>query len=291
MFFLFDYLQTLFCVDYKRSKIHHIRGVSDKMKFLSLWCLLIMSASLLTGCGAKFQDIPAPDQFAANQGEKIGLVWMLWPQEPGPDYQAKHYCLGQMGLLDIAIVRAFAHELEDALSKNIINDLIEQNYLRTFTPAFEDVGFSVKVNPTPYCVKKFRLSSNELCTNEIKQIGQKLCGVYATPQFEPVYDYKPIFDELDVDYLLMIDIVRHGTGRNYYAGVPTSPPKGVTTVFMFLVARNTMDMVSKRYVSVVEPAVGAWDEPPEYTNLMQASRDSFEAALDDIFIDIFKQAP
>ena len=253
------------------------------------WAIIIILGLLLTACGTKFKNISPKENLLTKQGKSIGLVWISGIQV-GPDenqkYVAQHIQLGTQGLLDIAINAAMAADLKDALEKINVDALVEKHFFKVFTPAFDEVGFVIKNDPVAYC-----LELNKNCTNQVGLLDTELLGAYEFPQFRNIYDFKSLINKLDVDYLLVVAVELVGTGRSYFSMVPTSPPKGVAVVFSYLIERKTGSVISQHLASVTEDSKGEWDQPPEYDNLMQAARDSLEIAMDEIYIDIFKQAP
>lgn len=212
-------------------------------------------------------------------------------QYPKGEYTAKHVVLGQQGIVDVLINRALADKLVKQLEKVKLKDLLEEYFFSVFQHAFEDNNFIVKINTEPYCVKRWRLYSNKYCTNGIVRKDYKMAKLGIQTILCFTYDYKPIVEDLDVDYLLVIDLKSHGTGRTYFSFVPTSPPKGFTQLISYLIDGKTGEVLSQHFLSIIEPVQGEWDETPEYANLMQAAKRSFEIAIDEVFIDIFKAAP
>ena len=268
--------------------------MKKQRKLLLGFSFVILISLLAGGCASKFDDISTPDDFLQNKDASIGLIWtsqinIHYPE--GPEYTAKHYMLGQQGLLDIAVSRKFSEKIENALSKIKLEELMKERFFPVFQAAFENYNFSVKIKSEPYCWKKFRLGSNKYCENalDIKKMEIKKAGEMPIPVF--TFDYKPVFEELGVDYLLVIDLIQHGTGRSYFAMAPTSPPKGTTMLTSHLIEHKEQAVLSQHLCSIVEPVQGEWDEPPEYANLLKAARQSFEIAVDEVFIDIFKEAP
>ncbi len=261
--------------------------MKERVKLYFWFVLAVGIIGFLGGCASKFNNILLPDDFLQKKNASIGLIWtsnanIHYPE--GPEYTAKHYMLGQQGLLDMAVARSFSDKLVTVLSEIKLKDLMKEHYFNVFQRAFENNNFNVKINPDPYCQKKHRFGTyNEYCTNSLDITKSPTGGI--------VYNYKPVISDLGVDYLLVIELSMHGTGRSYYGMIPTSPPKGYTALVSYLINGRTDEVISQRSSSVVEPVKGEWDEPSEYVNLMNAARASFEIAINEVFIDIFKQAP
>jgi hypothetical protein len=271
---------------------------SDTMKeqriLLLGFSFVVVISVLFGGCASNFNNISPPDSFLQNKNASVGLIWVCqmniqYPE--GPEYTAKHYMLGHQGLLDTVVSLKLSEKLANALNKIKLEELMKERFFPVFQAAFENYNFNVKIKAEPYCWKKFRLGSNKYCENalDIKKMEIKKAGEMPIPVF--TFDYKPVFEELGVDYLLVIDLIQHGTGRSYFAMTPTSPPKGTTMLTSHLIEHKEQAVLSQHLCSIVEPVQGEWDEPPEYANLLKAARDSFEIAVDEVFIDIFKEAP
>jgi len=260
---------------------------------LYFWFVLALVLGVsLGGCASKFENISPPDNFLQQKNASIGLIWetnyhLQYPV--GPELTAKHHMLGQQGLLDIAVARSFSDKLSTVLSTVKIKDLMSKHYLNVFQGAFANNNFNVKIKTEPYC------SKNEYCKNVLDAKDLKAMiisdSVFEMPFFAVSYDYKPVIAEFGVDYLLVIDLSIHGTGRSYYGMLPTSPPKGFTELRSYLINGRTEKVISQHVSSVVEPVKREWDEPPKNAHLMKASEASFEIAINEVFIDIFKQAP
>ena len=255
---------------------------------LYFWLVLtVIIGALLGGCAPVFKNILPPDNFLQKENTSIGLIWtsnanLNYPE--GPEYTAKHFMLGAQGLLDMAVAHSFSDKLGKALSEIKIKDLMQKHYFNVFQPAFENKNFYVKINTNPYCQKKHNFGTfNEYCTNSL--------DTTKTSTGSLGYDYKPVIANLNVDYLLVIEISMYGTGRSYYGMLPISPPKGYTVLSSYLIDGKTQDVISQRGSTVVEPVKGEWDDPPQYANLMKAAETSLEIAINEVFIDIFKQAP
>ena len=268
--------------------------MTEQRRLFLGFSFVIVISLLLGGCFSKFDNISPPENFLENKDVSVGLIWICqnnlhYPE--GPEYTAKHYMLGQQGLLDIAVARAFSDDIEDTLNKVKLEELMQERFFPVFQAAFEDHNFTVKIKAEPYCWKKFRLGSNKYCENSLDVKDMEIKKVGGMPLSVFTFDYKPVMEELGVDYLLAIHLLQHGTGRSYFAMVPTSPPKGITSLTSHLIEAKAQVVVSQHHCSIVEPVQGEWDEPPEYANLLKAARASFEIAADEVFIDIFKQAP
>ncbi len=267
------------------------------MKYLYTFFYMLIFTLILGGCATKFQHVPPPEDFLHKKEVSIALIWtssvnIHYPE--GPEFTAKHHMLGNQGLLDIVVARSFSDKLISVLGDIKIKDLMHEHYFNVFKPAFEDKGFNVIIKTKPYCHKKYRLGTNEYCTNhlDVKDMSVSKYGDDAWDFLaETFYDYKPVINELDVDYLLVIQLERFGTGRSYFAAVPTSPPKGVARLVYYLIDTTTEKTISKYISSVVEPVQGEWDQEPEYPNLVKTVNNAFEIAIDEVFIDIFKHAP
>lgn len=269
-----------------------MRKVITKLSHIFFMLLLSM---FLGACG-KFQQISTPDDFVQTEKGKIGLIWittvtatgLMFLSETGVP-TASHYFIGAQGLLDVAVNNALASELKGALTKIKTQDVIQQKYFNVFRPAFENNNFTVVEKVAPYCT----FLHEEFCPEPFERVDWNMVkiGGSSQPIALNIYDYSEIIKELDVDYLFVINVIEFGSGRSYFSMVPTSPPKGKTTLVSYLIDGQTNKIISQNGFTIVESVEGEWDEPPEYPNLMKAVHKAFEIAMDEVFIDTFKQAP
>lgn len=276
--------------------------MKEQAKRYLLFVLTVTIAVYLGGCTNKFRNFSPSDNFLQSKNASIGLIWtsnanLHYPE--GSEYTAKYYMLGDQRLLDRAVARFFSGKLVTVLGEIKLKDLMREHYFNVFQPAFENKNFIVKINTEPYCRNILNFipycSKNEYCTNilDVKNLeAMKISdSIFEVPFIDTRYDYKSVISSLGVDYLLVIDLISHGIGRSYSGTLAISPPKGYTMLVSHLIDGKTEHVISQHVSSVVEPVEGEWDEPPKYINLMNASEASFEIAINEVFIDIFKQAP
>jgi len=248
-------------------------NVSNKIALIFVSVLV----ALLSGCATPMKNIPAPPDFM-TQKASIGIIFLTTYEHPKST--ARFYNLGGQGLLDIAINKAIAKNLIDRLDKEQMVPLVKKFYLNTFGEAFSHEGFEVKIIDTAYDHESL-----------VKLEKDKSIKTKAFRFRSSTFDFRPISEELHTDYLMVLEIYSFGVGRSYYGFFPMGPPKGWTALRCYLVETRSNKVVSQQFSTSLEGAKGEWDEPPEYSNLINAVAGSFEKSADEVFIAFFGRTP
>jgi len=243
------------------------------VNYKSVFILIAICTVVISCCGAPLQNVPVPPDFKAKEG-KIGIICISTNTRPDP--QANFHIQGGYGLLDYAIIKSVNKKLYARLDERSINPLVEKYYLKTFSEAYELEGFQTVTVDTVYDHKA------------LEKFEKKLIKESKFYYFMSVkYDFEPIFEELQTDYLLVLEIYNFGTTRPYYGFMPKGPPKGWAALRCSLIERHSGEVIAQQFAKCSEDSEGEWDEPPEYSNLMKAVSTSFEKAIDEVYISFF----
>jgi len=215
---------------------------------------------LVSGCvSIPLKEIKVPSNFMAKKG-KIGIIWVKKDEKPTADF----YQTGGQGLLDIAVNNLIATTLRQCLQKEELAPLIKKFYLNPFGEGFSLEGFEVKTIDSGYDLKKYKKIS----------------------------DQRQIAKEIEVDYLIILEILSFGIGRSYALGIiPTIQPQGLTNLRCYLIDSSSDEIIAQHISKNLESSQGEWDEPPEYPNLMKAMLASFEKSIDECFLAFFGRLP
>jgi len=239
-----------------------------------LACLILVS-----GCGTPIKNVLPPPDFMAQKGT-IGIITIT--TNNSHKGTACYYNLGSQGILDIAINRGkdMEKQLINNLHKEEIAPIVNKYYLNLFKDGFSREGFKVKTIDTAY-------DHNNLTKFEKGKFMKASNEVY---YFSTIYDLKSISDELQADYLMVLEIHRFGVKRYYHGFIPTTPPFAWTALRCTLIETASNKIVANHFS---EKAISSeeWDEPPDFANLMKAVLTSFERAIDDVFTGFLGRAP
>ncbi len=253
------------------------------MKFLlsrkTVVIVILACFVLVSGCGAPIKNVLPPPDFMAQKGT-IGIITITTIHSHKGT--ACYYNLGTQGILDHAINRGkdMEKQLINRLHKEETAPIVKKYYLNKFRDGFSREGFKVKTVDTAYDHKnltklekgKFMKASNEVM-------------YYST-----IYDLKSISDELQADYLMVLEIHRFGVKRYYYGFMPKTPPFAWTALRCTLIETASNKVVADHFS---EKAILSeeWDEPPDFAKLMKAILTSFEGTIDDVFTGFLGRAP
>lgn len=206
-----------------------------------LW--LALAAGLAASACATAQPIPVDAGFWQQKGMRVGVV-------VSPVPKASAYKAGAQGLLDIAINSAMASDLQKMLEARQSAAIARAG--DQFEGRLQSLGFVTLRIAQPIDFTKLP---------ERKDPPENVFG----------RDIGPLAEAHGVDAILLLDVMRWGTVRNYYGFVPLGPPQGMYEVAGLLIGRD--GRIRWRANNLSQPPVdvqGEWDQGPNFPNLGQA---------------------
>ncbi len=102
------------------------------------------------------------------------------------------------------------------------------------------------------------------------------------------YDFRFLKDKNLAHYALIIDPHTFGVQREYYGFIPISSPKGYANLSIYLINLKDNSIIGEYRASVVEKVEGERDSPPDYTAVVNASKNALAKALSDAYIFFFQ---
>ncbi len=250
--------------------------LSHKTVIIILACFVLFS-----GCATPTKNVLPPSDFMAQKGT-IGIITITTNESHKGT--ADYYNLGTQGILDYAIIRNgdMVKQLINCLNKEEIAPIVKKYYLNLFRDGFSREGFKVKTVNTAYDHKNLaKLEKSKLMTG---RPGDEMM------YFSTIYDLKSISDELQADYLMVLEIHRFGVKRNYYGIMPKTPPSAWTALKCTLIETASNKIIAEHF-SEKAILIEEWEEPPDFPKLMKATLTSFKGTIDDVFTGFFGQAP
>jgi hypothetical protein len=95
-------------------------------------------------------------------------------------------------------------------------------------------------------------------------------------------DFRPLKEQLNIDYLAVINIQMAGAYRPYSNYVPTGSPVGYVSGLTFVVDLSTNEYEMYEIINLKINADGDWDEPPSYPGVTSAYFRALEMAKDQV---------
>lgn len=241
------------------------------------FCLLIFS-----GCQTPFANMSLPQSFIEKKS-KIGIIWIKDSEKHTGDLYAdvKESGAGCLcDLISLGVAHATSTELANRIRMEETAPLVKKHYLNVFSDAFSVDGFEVKPIDNAYDKKsllKFEINKSD-AKNEKKDLYYS-------------YRLKSVSEELQTDYIMVLESIRFGVKTEYSGPIMSGIPKGITSLKCYLVEGSSNKIIAQHSIEITELPGGKWDEPPEYPLLIKAAKISFEKAMDQTFIGIFQRAP
>lgn len=215
------------------------------MKYLSI----VLTAFLFIGCSST--RIFVPQDFWNQTNLKIGIAASSLPE-------AGAFKQGSQGLLDVAINSAMSSSLEDHLQTIDVQDFYKIKNI--FKDRLVEKGF------TNVKIVDMSVTFDSLPVSKGKR-GKKYS----------IRDLSMVKDKYDLDYLILFDIKKHGTLREYYGFIPLGSPQALFMVNGMLI--NLADneyfwLIKMEEEESIKEVVGEWDEEPDYPNLTKTIKEA-----------------
>lgn len=227
-----------------------------KTKLLILFLILGLS-----GCVTTTPNFAVKRQFWDNKNKVIGVVV---GDMPSPSAHKG----GNQGLLDIVINNSNADDLElhlNTLDVSRISDIAIK-----MTRYLKGKGLKVK-----HISKNLDLKS----LNDFEAENNESSQTYYSN-----LDYRLLKTKYGVDKLVVINIVRIGTIRNYYGFVPLGDPSGLSHLGGYVVNLDNNQLEWKQSVVQQSPNnTDDWDSPPKFDGLTKAMYVAFDQSKNMLF--------
>ena len=232
------------------------RGTIMKQKLLILFLALSLS-----GCITVTPNFAVKQQFWSDKSKKIGVVIGDMPQP-------KAHKGGNQGLLDIAINDANASDLDAHLQSLDVSKI--STVAVKITKYLKSKGLSVKHIKNNLDLKSLKPFEAE--NDDAKKI------------YYPSEDYRSLKAQYGVDKLIVINIVRVGTIRDYYGFVPLGEPSGLSHLGGYAVNLSNNQLEWKQTVIHQTPHNSTdWDTPPQFDSLTKAMYTAFNQSKSMLF--------
>ncbi len=232
-----------------------------KTKILSCLSLVV----LLAGCGTHRENmnihpvcLSKPSTVVITQIEGLDKPYF--------------YKVGNQGLIDAVVNEAVTSSVCNKIESIDAKPVVDAHYYKPFEAVFAGQSFKVTNVSEP-------LIRQELLPHAVDEA-----------RFAP-FDFRPLKSRYGADYALILHPRLFGTERSYYGFIPTSKPKGLANLAVYLVKLEDNTLVGYYNTNVYVPAQGDWDTPPEYLALTDASKNALTKALNDAHAYLFSNIP
>ena len=178
------------------------------------------------------------------------------------------YKEGGQGIVDVLISEAMTSSVTEGLKKIESTEIVEEHYFKPFEIAFLNKSFTV----------------NKL-SEKLKR--DSLCKYEGDHEKCATLDFRLLKDKHNAEFALVLDPKLFGTIRNYYGFIPTGAPKGYADLTVYLVRLEDNTILGHYNANVRVDIKGDWDTPPDYTELVKASKAALTTALNNAYSHFF----
>ncbi len=198
-----------------------------------------------------------------------GTVFGGCGEDNGKTTHAQLVVHGSPGRLDVKQAYQNETDLSNALAKMDAGGIIKKAFLIDFRNSLLSQGLNVKAVAKPVYAGRLKQSKQRVVHTLPKEPSVTL----ASTQFPQMvsrhsYELTQLFDRLNVDYLLMLELLRFGIDRQYGpTDEPISRPLGVAVVRVTLHQRGQVNPVFDDFSQSIKFVANDWNTPPEYERL------------------------
>lgn len=219
----------------------NMRLLSGKPSFL----LITLFTLVLSACGSTpLQSTVLLSNHAIDKtSSKIGVYYEL------PNDIATTHIYGAECFLCASKASALTSALDSHLERTIDEEELE------------DIKETIFI--------EFKQRSDDVAYIELSQPMDKL------PKFKggngfATRDFRFLKEQLEIDYLVVIDFNAHGAAWRFDKDTPLGPPKGYINGVIFTVDLTTNALVQYQEISETVAPKGDWNQPNQFPNVTAA---------------------
>jgi len=231
-----------------------------KLAELTRTGIVTVLAFAVVACTATPEEKLIPPVGALNAQSKYAMLWIkpcrtefLGRCEPddGRTTEAKLAIHGAPERVDLKTLYEDDKALSASIARNDATDVLQEQFIREFKRGATQYPMEVKAN---------------------------------------TYDLSPLYQQLGVDYLVVMELLRFNIERHYGpTGKPAANPLAVSAVRLYLTEGTTGQLLFDDYAYKVLETDDAWDNPPHYQSLADSLSQTLNAAIDEAEANLFRR--
>jgi hypothetical protein len=212
-------------------------------------------ALILTGCSTTARkDMELHDDCLHKQSR------IVIAQISGLE-KARFFRLGEQGFVDLIINSAMTDGMAEKVEVIDTKSLLEEHYYGPFERFLSQHCLEVSKMYEP-------LDREKLAPPPIDE-----------EKYAP-YDFRQL-KKTGAQYAVILHPQQFGAQRYYKGFIPLGPPHAITSLRVYMVRLSDNTLVGHYNVAKVHEVQGAWDNPPEYKELIRAVEGSLGEALEE----------
>jgi len=257
--------------------------------------LLHIVALMLVACSATPEEKLNTPPGALNTDSKYALLWIKPCRTPllgrcesddGRTTEAKLALHGAPELIDLKALYAADVQLSASIARIDAGEIVQKQFLRNVKQALAARQLDVVAVANPVYEGALRKTASKRVTfNNVDTIG---ATQYPLEVKANQYELASLYQRLEVDYLLILELLRFNIERHYGpTGKPVGHPQAVSAVRMYLHERSTGKVLFDDFAYKVVESDVAWDKPPHYQSLTNSLKNTLAAAIDEAQANLF----
>ena len=205
---------------------------------------LMLAVLFIAACGSTAQPlVPLQTNVINKDSSKIGVYYEL------PDEEATTHIFGA----ECFLCHSKASSMTSALSSHLENSIDEEE--------LEDIKETVFI--------EFKDLSDDVTYVELSRPMEKL------PKFKggsgyALRDFRFLKEQLEIDYLVVVDLNAHGAYHSFNKDTPNGDPQGYISGVIFTVDLDNNAFVQYREINEKVQPKGDWDQPANFPSVTAA---------------------
>jgi hypothetical protein len=221
--------------------------------------IFVVLALLVSGCGRANMKVPVP--LGANNGN-VGVVWK--PTLEKPQYIQE----GAQGLLEVVATNMIVGgPLPAKIETVTLNAYIEKYYLNEASSRLSGTKAKAFLVKTP------------LKNEDMKHVDAQSDRYFWI-------DFTSYKEKFGLDYVIYAE-VKVQAKQYYFSVIATSPPKGFTTLDVYVIQTKDNALVGEFHTKEEVEPIGEWNEPPDYPKVIDAIEASIREATKKAYNYLF----
>lgn len=171
--------------------------------------------------------------------------------------------------------------LSASIARTDAGPTIEQHYLQSTWQTLAARGLNVVAVANPVYAGALNKSkrSKRFQVDDTPVLGATQFPVQV---LEHSYDFMPVYDKLNVDHLVVLELLRFNIERHYsITGKPASNPHIVAAVRVYVHKRAGDTVVFNDYAHNISISSDEWDAPPHYQELSDRLLSNLTSSIKD----------
>lgn len=259
-----------------------------KLAPAAILTVLVFSVVACTSTSTPTEKLSAPSG-ALNAESKYALMWIKPCQsqffgrcdpDDGRTSEAKLAIHGAPERMDLKALYEEDIGLSASIARIDAADIVQDKFLRKVKRGLTGRQLNVVAVAKPIHEGALQKTASKRITfNDVATIGPTQFPLQVKAN---TFDFSPLYQQLDVDYLIVMELLRFNIERHYGpTGKPVANPQAVSAIRLYLHERATGQVLFDDYAYKTVETDETWDKPPHYQLLTDSLTHTLRTAIDE----------